>query len=185
MPAGPEVRAAMRVGGASEHHDLIVVGGGLTGLALADAIGGAGYRVLVIERAPLAQLVSAPYDGRVTAVARGARSFLTEIGAWAAMAAAAEPIRDIVVRESFSPIQVHYDHRAVGSEPLGHIVENRAIRTALLERARALPSLTIAAPAEVDEPRAAADARPGHVDRRPDGAGAPRGLVRGPAVEHP
>lgn len=139
----------MRVDGTGERHDLIVVGGGLTGLALADAVGGAGYRVLVIERAPLAQLVSAPYDGRVTAVARGARSFLTEIGAWAAMAPAAEPIRDIIVRESFSPIQVHYDHRAVGSEPLGHIVENRAIRTALLERARALPTVTLAAPVEV------------------------------------
>ena len=97
----------------------------------------------------MAQLVSAPYDGRVTAVARGARSFLTDIGAWAAMEPAAEPIRDIVVRESFSPIQVHYDHRAVGSEPLGHIVENRAIRTALLAQARALPSVTLAAPAEV------------------------------------
>ena len=96
--------------------------------------------MLVVERAPLAQLVSAPYDGRVTAVARGARSFLTEIGAWAAMEPAAEPIRDIVVRESFSPIQVHYDHRAVGSEPLGHIVENRTIRTALLELVRTLPT---------------------------------------------
>ena len=61
----------MQIDEASERHDLIVVGGGLTGLALADAVGGAGYRVLVVERAPLAQLVSAPYDGRVTAVARG------------------------------------------------------------------------------------------------------------------
>ena len=133
----------------SERYDLIVVGGGLTGLALANAIGSAGFRVLVIERAPLARLVSAPYDGRVTAVARGSRRFLARIGAWEAMAEAAEPIRDIVVREGFSPIQVHYDHREVGDEPLGHIVENRVIRTALLQRAQALPSVTLAAPAEV------------------------------------
>ena len=139
----------MHVDGGIERYDLIVVGGGLTGLALADAVGGAGFQVLVIERAPLALLVSAPYDGRVTAVARGARSFLTGIGAWDGMVAAAEPIRDIVARESFSPIQVHYDHRAVGSEPLGHIVENRVIRTALLERAQALPTVTLAAPAQV------------------------------------
>ena len=46
------------------------------------------------------------------------------------MADAAAPILDIVVREAFSPIEVHYDHRAVGAEPLGHIVENRAIRAA-------------------------------------------------------
>jgi 2-octaprenyl-6-methoxyphenol hydroxylase len=133
----------------SARQDLIVVGGGLTGLTLAVAVGGAGYRVLVIERSPLPKLVAAPYDGRVTAVAPGSRRLLAEIGAWEGMAASAEPILDIVVREGFSPIQVHYDHRAVGAEPLGHIVENRALRTALIERARSLPSITIAAPASL------------------------------------
>ena len=131
----------------SERQDLIILGGGLTGLTLAAAIGGAGYRVLVVERAPLAELAAAPYDGRVTAVAPGSRRLLAEIGAWAGMAGSAEPILDIVVREGFSPIQVHYDHRAVGAEPLGHIVENRAIRTALIERVRALSTVTVAAPA--------------------------------------
>lgn len=134
-----------------QQHDLIVVGGGLTGLALADAVAGAGWRVLVVERFPMAELVAAPYDGRSTAVALGAKRFLESIGVWPGMAQAAEPIRDIVVREGFSPIQVHYDHREVGAEPLGYIVENRAIRTALLARAKALPTLAIAAPAQVAE----------------------------------
>ncbi|MEK0081990.1 UbiH/UbiF/VisC/COQ6 family ubiquinone biosynthesis hydroxylase [Benzoatithermus flavus] len=134
-----------------QQHDLIVVGGGLTGLALADAVAGAGYRVLVVERSPLADLVAAPYDGRSTAIALGARRFLAAIGVWPFMADEAEPIHDIVVREGFSPIEVHYDHREVGDEPLGFIVENRAIRKALLGRARALPSLVIAAPVQVAE----------------------------------
>jgi 2-octaprenyl-6-methoxyphenol hydroxylase len=133
----------------SARQDLIVLGGGLTGLTLAVAVGGAGYRVLVVERSPIAQLVAAPYDGRVTAVAPGSRRLLAEIGTWADMAPSAEPILDIVVREGFSPIKVHYDHRAVGAEPLGHIVENRAIRTALIECARSLPSVTIVAPASL------------------------------------
>ena len=102
----------MQIERTSERHDLIVIGGGLTGLALAAAVGGAGFRVLVIERAPLARLVSAPYDGRVTAVARGSRYFLTQIGAWDGMVATAAPINDIVVREGFSPIQVSSDLRA-------------------------------------------------------------------------
>ena len=133
----------------SERQDLIVLGGGLTGLTLAVAVGGAGYRVLVIERAPLADLAAVPYDGRVTAIAPGSRRLLAEIGAWSGMASSAEPILDIVVREGFSPIQVHYDHRSVGAEPLGHIVENRTIRTALIERVRSLPTVTVAAPASL------------------------------------
>jgi 2-octaprenyl-6-methoxyphenol hydroxylase len=132
---------------------VIVVGGGLTGLALADAVGGAGYRVLVVEQAALADLVAAPYDGRVTAVALGARRFLESIGVWADLAERAGPIRDIVVREGFSPIQVHYDHREVGGEPLGYIVENRVLRKALLAHARALATVTLAAPMRVAELR--------------------------------
>ena len=139
----------MRGPGGDERYDLIVIGGGMTGLALANAVGGPGYRVLVVERAPLTELVSAPYDGRVTAVAQGSRRLLEEIGAWQGMADAAAPILDIVVRESFSPIEVHYDHRTVGDEPLGHIVENRAIRSSLIELAHSLPTVTLAAPAEV------------------------------------
>ena len=141
---------------------------GLTGLALAAAVGGAGYRVLVIERAPLAQLVSAPYDGRVTAVARGAGSFLTEIGAWDGMAAAAEPILDIVVREGFSPIQVHYDHRAVGAEPLGpHRREPGRSARPCCERVEALPTRDAGGTGRGGRARAAGDPRRGPALRRP------------------
>lgn len=132
-----------------QRYDLIVIGGGLTGLALADAVGSAGFGVLVVERAPLADLLAAPYDGRVTAVARGGQRLLASIGVWETLAPDAGPIRDIVVREGFSPIGVHYDHREVGAEPLGFIVENRVLRTALVARAQALPSITLAAPMQV------------------------------------
>jgi 2-octaprenyl-6-methoxyphenol hydroxylase len=130
-------------------HDLVVLGGGLTGLALAAAVGGAGAEVLVVERAPLADLLAAPYDGRVTAVAQGGRRFLEQIDVWKRVVAHASPIRDIVVREAFSPVRVHYDHRAVGDEPLGFIVENRVLRAGLLAQVRALPTVTVAAPASV------------------------------------
>ena len=96
-----------------------------------------------------------------------------------------QPIRDIVVREGFSPIQVHYDHRAVGGEPLGHIVENRAIRTR--------PARPGADPADRDPggtgrgrcARTAGGAGRGPARRRPQRWRAPGGLVRGAPVEHP
>lgn len=129
--------------------DLIVLGGGMTGLALAAALGSVGRRILVIERSSLEQILAAPHDGRATAVAQGSKRFLEAIGAWSAMVNAAEPILDIVVREGFSPIEVRYDHRAIGREPLGYIVENMVIRQALVARVRALPSVVIVAPAEL------------------------------------
>ena len=133
----------------TEDFDLIVLGGGMSGLALAAAIGAAGHRVAVVERIPLERLLAAASDGRVTAVAQGSRRFLDAIGAWDAMAPAAEPILDIVVREGFSPIEVHYDHRAVGAEPLGYIVENLTIRKALIARLRGLGEVSLLSPSEV------------------------------------
>ena len=37
----------------NKHYDLIIQGGGLTGLALAAAVGGAGARVLLVEERPI------------------------------------------------------------------------------------------------------------------------------------
>jgi 2-octaprenyl-6-methoxyphenol hydroxylase len=55
---------------------------------------------------------------------------------WQRLEREAQPIKDILVNESAvgrgpSPFSLHFDHREIG-EPLGHIVENRHIRQALL-----------------------------------------------------
>ncbi len=132
--------------------DLAIIGGGMTGLTLACAVAGAGARVLLIERQPLAATVAPAFDGRVTAVAAGSRRLLEALGLWRELAHDAQPIQDIRVGERHSPLTVHYDHQSVGDEPLGHIVENRLIRSALLRRAEALAGagrLTLLAPATV------------------------------------
>jgi 2-octaprenyl-6-methoxyphenol hydroxylase len=128
--------------------DLIVTGGGLTGLALACAVAGAGPRVLLIEQRALESTSAPSFDGRVTAIGRGSRYLLEAIGVWRHLEDDAQPILDIEVGERHSPLIVHYDHREVGGAPLGHIVENRVLRRALLRRIGALAgaSLEIAAP---------------------------------------
>jgi 2-octaprenyl-6-methoxyphenol hydroxylase len=135
----------------SQGFDLAIIGGGMTGLTLACAGAAAGARVLLVERQPLAATLTPQFDGRVTAVAAGSRRLLEALGLWPELAPAAQPIHDIRVGERHSPLTVHYDHRAIGDEPLGHIVENRLIRTALLRRAGQLAGrgLTLLAPATV------------------------------------
>ncbi|HEX2479934.1 MAG TPA: UbiH/UbiF/VisC/COQ6 family ubiquinone biosynthesis hydroxylase [Geminicoccaceae bacterium] len=141
--------------------DLIIAGGGMTGLALACAIAGAGVPVLLIEQRALPDTTAPPFDGRVTAIARGSRHLLEGIGIWPHLAEEAQPILDIEVGERHSPLTVHYDHRAVGGEPLGHIVENRVIRRALLRRVAELSTGALAV---------AAPERWGQIERRADAA---------------
>jgi 2-octaprenyl-6-methoxyphenol hydroxylase len=111
-----------------QRFDMVVIGGGLTGLTLAGAVAGAGFAVAVVERQAPAGLVAVPYDGRVTAIAPGGRRLLESTGVWRHLGEAAQPILDMVVRQGFSPVAVRYDHEQAGGEALGHIVENRLLR---------------------------------------------------------
>jgi 2-octaprenyl-6-methoxyphenol hydroxylase len=140
--------------------DLIIVGGGMTGLALATAVAGADLRVLLVERQPLEHGTEPRFDGRVTAISRGSRHLLDAIGAWRHLRQDAQPILEIEVGERHSPHRVRYDHLEVGGEPLGHIVENRMIRGALVRCAAALAG----GPLEI-----AAPDRPVRIERESDG----------------
>jgi 2-octaprenyl-6-methoxyphenol hydroxylase len=125
--------------------DVLVIGGGIAGLTLGCALGGAGVAVALVEPRPLALLTAAVFDGRTTAVAAGSQAALAAIGVWPAMAAEAQPILDIRVSDGHSPLFLHYDHREVGAEALGYIVENRVIRGVLLDYLSNLPNVTLVA----------------------------------------
>jgi len=111
--------------------EVLVVGGGMVGLALGCALAGAGVTVAVVDRADPASLTEVGFDGRVSAIAHGSRRVLESIGVWRGLEALAQPIEEIRVSDGDSPFFLHYDHREVGDAPLGHIVENRHTRMAL------------------------------------------------------
>ena len=128
--------------------ELVVAGAGLNGLLLAVACAGAGLSVAVVDPQGPAAMLDQGFDGRTSAIAYGSQRVLAGIGLWPAVAGEAEPILEIRVADDNSPLFLHYDHRdlAAGDDPappLGYIVENRVLRRALLERARALPSLRL------------------------------------------
>jgi len=134
--------------------DALIVGGGLTGLTLGCALAGAGLRVAVVDREPPALQTETAYDGRASAIAHASARVLEGIGVWPGLEAAAEPILDIRVADGHpargvSHLFLHYDHRDLGDDPFGYIVENRATRLALQARAAELPGLTVLAPADV------------------------------------
>ena len=131
--------------------DLLILGAGMIGLTLAQALARAGLSVALLDRADPAAMLDRGFDGRVSAIAYGSRRIFEGLGVWADMASAAQPINEIRVVDGNSPLFLHYDHRDVGDEPLGHIVENRHIRGALMTALAELPAGALAwfAPAAV------------------------------------
>src|SRR5438445_13556452 len=130
--------------------ELVIAGGGLTGMLLGVACAGAGLSTIVIDRQDPAAMTADSFDGRSSAIAYGSRLVFDGIGLWPEIAGMAEPIREIRVADDNSPLFLHYDHRELGgSRPLGYIIENRVLRRALFDRAAILPSLKLPAPPAV------------------------------------
>ena len=130
---------------------MVIAGGGLVGLTLGTALAGAGIETAVVDGTPPATMRDAAFDGRVSSIALGSKRVLDGIGLWPALADDAQPILEIRVTDGDAPLFLHYDHKAVGEDPLGFIVENRTVRAALLERATAQASLHHLAPASVED----------------------------------
>ena len=96
--------------------ELLIAGGGLNGLLLGDrlrrrrACDGRGRRPRRTRR----RCSTTAFDGRTSAIAYGSRLVFDGIGLWPAIAAEAEPIREIRVADDDSPLFLHYDHRDLG-----------------------------------------------------------------------
>lgn len=147
-PAGRESRSAGR--GDDLRADVCIVGGGMVGATLAAALGGAGVRVALVDRADPADMVAAAFDGRSSAIAHGSKTALDGIGLWSGIAPEAEPILDIRVSDGPSRLFLHYDHTMLDeADPFGFIVENRAIRWAAYRHLATLKPVSLLLPASV------------------------------------
>jgi len=125
--------------------DVLIVGGGLVGLSLGLALASGGLEVILVDRESPAQQIDAAFDGRVSAIAHASRRALEAIGIWRHVAEA-EPILDIRVSDGPSLLHLHYDHRELGHEPFGHMVENRILRRAQQAALAERPNLRLIAP---------------------------------------
>ena len=125
--------------------DVIVVGGGLVGAAAARAFASAGLEAALVDRAPVE--TGAAFDGRTTAISHASVQVLRGVGLWPAIAAHAEPMADIRITDGEAPVFLHYDHREVGDEPFGYIVENRLIRAAAAALLEDTPNVSVLSPA--------------------------------------
>ncbi len=127
--------------------DIIIVGGGLNGGALALALGGAGFSVTLIDALPLATRKMPGFDGRSYALALTSTRLLDAIGVWDRLADDAQPMLDIKVTDGRagtgpSPFFMHFDHAEIEEGPMGHMVEDRHLRRALLDALAAAPNVT-------------------------------------------
>jgi ubiquinone biosynthesis UbiH/UbiF/VisC/COQ6 family hydroxylase len=120
--------------------DVLIAGAGLVGLALAAALAQLGLRVALTDRAPVvAPPEPAPdhdWDTRVYAISPGSATFLRAIGAWQHLAAERLAPIDAMRVVGDGGATLNFSAYDVGERALAWIVEERALRAALVQVAR-------------------------------------------------
>ena len=118
--------------------DILIVGGGLNGPALALGLAQAGFPVTVIDALSETVRKNAGFDGRSYALALASVRLLGGIGIWPKVADKSQPMLEIKVSdgragEGASPFFMHFDHAEIEEGPMGHMLEDRHLRRAFLE----------------------------------------------------
>jgi 2-octaprenyl-6-methoxyphenol hydroxylase len=127
--------------------DIVIVGGGLNGAALALALAQVNQQVTIVDSLPRDTRAAADFDGRGYALALTSQRMLAALGLWPVLAEHAQPILDIKVSdgragEGASPYYVHFDHAEIEEGPMGQMIEDRFLRRALLDAIDAEPLVT-------------------------------------------
>jgi ubiquinone biosynthesis UbiH/UbiF/VisC/COQ6 family hydroxylase len=113
--------------------DVIVVGGGLVGAALALALGEAGLRLALVERTPLPSLPNdQSWDARIYAVTPGNARFLSRLGAWDTLdSSRIAPIHAMSIWGDDGKSCLEFDTYEAGVSELGFIAESRLMQDGL------------------------------------------------------
>ncbi|QKF50765.1 2-octaprenyl-3-methyl-6-methoxy-1,4-benzoquinol hydroxylase [Pseudomonas graminis] len=117
--------------------DLLIVGAGMVGSALALALRDSGLNILVVDGGPLTVkpfVADAPFEARVSALSIASQRILERLGVWDGIVARrVSPYSDMHVWDGSGTGKVHFSASSVHAEVLGHIVENRVVQDALVE----------------------------------------------------
>jgi len=128
--------------------DILIVGGGLNGPALALALASGGVSVTVIDSRPAPARATLGFDGRAYALAIASKRLLTVLGVWSRVADRSQPILQIKTSDGRagsgpSPFFLTFDAAEIEEGPMGFMIEDRHLYAAFLAAMAENPHITV------------------------------------------
>ncbi|XZQ55201.1 MAG: FAD-dependent monooxygenase [Arsenophonus sp.] len=133
-----------------DNYDIIVVGAGMIGSAMAIGLAKEGWRVLLLEyKKPKPFSLLEHPDLRVSMISYTSVNLLKQLNVWnSILSIRATPYRRIEVWEK-EKSNVIFEAKSLGLSELGYIVENRILQLALWKQFFQYSNLTLLCPAKL------------------------------------
>lgn len=137
----------------SSKFDIIVVGGGMVGLAMVAAVADSDLKILLIEKQILPDKISSDllldqavddedFEVRVSAISPANRAFLRSLNAWQNIPKQRQAnYQEMKVWDGDGTGKIDFSAAKVAQPDLGVIVENRVVQAALLKNIQAFGNL--------------------------------------------
>ncbi|KAI0070856.1 ubiquinone biosynthesis hydrox [Panus rudis PR-1116 ss-1] len=142
----------------AEHADILIVGGGPAGLALATALGSSkrvaeNCRVVLVEAGDLSRVKAwsqpeGTYSNRVSSITNASRSFLQKIGGWAEVdESRTAPVEEMQVWDGISDARIVFSAAEIfpgqAKPELSRLTENLNLQRGLLRKLSSSPNVTL------------------------------------------
>jgi ubiquinone biosynthesis UbiH/UbiF/VisC/COQ6 family hydroxylase len=131
--------------------DLVIIGGGLVGLALAAALKESGLKIVLLEsQAANSKPVSSAteWDNRIYAIGPANARFLQELNVWQTLPSShVVPIHEMRITGDDGSSHLKFSAYEAGVSELAFITENRLLHAALLKQLQS-ESVTLLSPAK-------------------------------------
>ena len=130
--------------------ELVIVGGGHSGLLLALALAKHGLHPTILDTDQVTQVLAAQFDGRALALMQGSKQVFSALDLWPDFAPLVTPIDGVHVTDVGTGGSIAYDAKEVNGEAFGYGVETRLLRKKLMELVLDEPSIHLSASSRLE-----------------------------------
>ncbi len=132
--------------------EVVIIGGGLVGMATALSLAHAGIQVAMLEaKMPDISMFHTSYDSRTLVVNPASEQFWQQLGVWQSVVASATKINQVHVSSKGQFGRVLFDKDELEVPVLGHVVEANVLGAVLWDKVRNNPNIKVIAPATMSD----------------------------------
>ena len=124
--------------------DIVIVGAGPTGLALACGFANTKLKVAVIEKLSKKMLTNPAIDGREIAITHHSANILKKIDVWRYIPnQLISIIKEAKIMDGRSKYSLDFKHQDISKDSLGYLIPNNIIRKYLYKRLKNISNVTL------------------------------------------